>query len=155
MRMIMWCRGNIKVIITCQLETKLQGVMNVLVFLFPPNAHQSVLITQEQMDIFFLSANASLFLISQLKAHFWCFLLAAVRGRPCAGNDCSFLYQCNILGWFECIISVIIHLSWFLSWSNYSEEQINSFRLRKAACKCQKMNLMWCGEDSFFALITV
>lgn len=72
---MMWYRVNIKVIITCQLEAKLQTVINFLVFLFPPNAHQSVLITQEQMDIFSLSANASIFvylfiLISQLKAHF-------------------------------------------------------------------------------------
>lgn len=60
--MMMWCRVNIKVIVTCQLETKLQGVINVLVFLFPPNAYQSILITQEQMDVFSLSANASIFI---------------------------------------------------------------------------------------------
>lgn len=59
----MWCRVNIKVMVTCQLEAKLQGVINVLVFLFPPNAHQSVLITQEQMDIFSLSAKLSILFI--------------------------------------------------------------------------------------------
>lgn len=58
---VMWCSTNIKVIVTCQLETKLEGVINVLFFLFPPNAYQSVLITQEQMDNFSLSANASFF----------------------------------------------------------------------------------------------
>lgn len=62
--------ANIKASVTCQLQTKLQSVINVTVFPFPPNAHQSVLIAREQMDIFPLSANASVFFNQPVKSTF-------------------------------------------------------------------------------------